>query len=78
MAEITKTPEWRSLENHFKKIKNLHMKDFFQNDTKRFENNHILFDDFLFDYSKNRITEETKKLLISLAESADIENWRKR
>ena len=78
MAEITKTPEWHSLENHFKKIKNLHMKDFFQNDTKRFENNHILFDDFLFDYSKNRITEETKKLLISLAESADIENWRKR
>ncbi len=78
MAEITKTPEWRSLENHFEKIKNLHMKDLFKSDTKRFKNNHILFDDFLFDYSKNRITDETKKLLISLAESADIKNWSKR
>ena len=78
MAEITKTSEWLSLEEHFKKIKNIHMKDLFENDSKRFENNHILFDDFLFDYSKNRITEETKKLLISLAKSADIENWRKR
>ena len=78
MAEITKTSEWLSLEEHFKKIKNIHMKDLFENDTQRFENNHILFDDFLFDYSKNRITEETRKLLISLAKSADIENWRKR
>ena len=78
MAEITKTSEWLSLEEHFKKIKNIHMKDLFENDIQRFENNHILFDDFLFDYSKNRITEETRKLLISLAKSADIENWRKR
>ena len=78
MAEITKTLEWLSLEEHFKKIKNIHMKDLFENDTQRFENNHILFDDFLFDYSKNRITAETRKLLISLAKSADIENWRKR
>ena len=78
MAEITKTSEWLSLEEHFKKIKNIHMKDLFENDIQRFENNHILFDDFLFDYSKNRITAETRKLLISLAKSADIENWRKR
>ena len=78
MAEITKTSEWLSLEEHFKKIKDIHMKDLFENDIQRFENNHILFDDFLFDYSKNRITEETRKLLISLAKSADIENWRKR
>ena len=78
MAEITKTPEWQSLEKHYKKIKDLHMKDLFENDTDRFENNHILFDDFLFDYSKNRITKETKELLISLAKTADIENWRRR
>jgi len=78
MAEITKTPEWRSLENHIKKIKNLHMKNLFENDANRFKDNHILFDDFLFDYSKNRITEETKKLLIALAKSANIEGWRKR
>ena len=49
MAEITKTPEWQSLEKHYKKIKDLHMKDLFENDTDRFESNHILFDDFLFD-----------------------------
>ena len=67
MAEITKTPEWQSLEKHYKKIKDLHMKDLFENDTDRFESNHILFDDFLFDYSKNRITKETKELLISLS-----------
>ena len=78
MAEITKTPEWQSLERHYKKIKDLHMKDLFENDTDRFESNHILFGDFLFDYSKNRITKETKELLISLARTADIENWRRR
>ncbi|MBT7121178.1 MAG: glucose-6-phosphate isomerase, partial [Nitrosomonadales bacterium] len=66
MAEITKTSEWRSLEKHFEKIKNSHMKEMFEDDPNRFENNHILFDDFLFDFSKNRITEETKKLLLSL------------
>ena len=76
MAEITKTSEWRSLEKHFEKIKNSHMKEMFEDDPNRFENNHILFDDFLFDFSKNRITEETKKLLLSLAKAADIENWR--
>jgi len=78
MTEITKTVEWCALKDHFEKMKSTHMRDLFSDDSKRFEKNHILFDDLLFDFSKNRITEETKKLLISLAKTADIENWRKR
>ncbi len=52
------------------------MRDLFSEDEDRFKKNHILFDDILVDYSKNRITEETKKNLISLAKEADIESWR--
>ena len=78
MAEITKTAEWRALENHFKDIKNSHMRDFFMSDPERFDKNHLQLNDFLFDFSKNRITDETKKLLIALAEKAGLQDWRGR
>ena len=76
MASIKKTSSWKTLEAHLKSIKDVHMRDLFSKDENRFKKNHILFDDFLVDYSKNRITEETKKNLISLAKEANIENWR--
>ena len=64
MAEITKTKEWLALKNHYKELKASHMRDLFKQDSQRFEKNHIQLEDFLFDFSKNRITEDTKKLLL--------------
>lgn len=76
MESIKKSSSWKSLEVHFNSMKTVHMRDLFSEDKDRFKKNHILFDDILVDYSKNRITEETKKNLISLAKEADIESWR--
>jgi len=76
MASIKKSSSWKALEVHFNSIKTVHMRDLFSEDEDRFKKNHILFNDILVDYSKNRITEETKKNLISLAKEAHIESLR--
>jgi len=68
----TKTKAWRNLNDHFKKIRNLHMKDLFAADPRRFEEFSLRFQDILVDYSKNRITPETMRLLFSLAEEVDL------
>jgi len=64
----TQTVAWGHLIEHFQRIRTLHMKELFDQDPKRFEKFSIRFNDILVDYSKNRITEETLKLFIELAE----------
>jgi glucose-6-phosphate isomerase len=48
------------------------MRDLFARDPERFERFSLRLGDILFDYSKNRITEETMSLLLSLARQADL------
>ncbi|MBI9017798.1 MAG: glucose-6-phosphate isomerase [Phycisphaerae bacterium] len=60
-------PSWDSLTDHFADINETRMVDLFANDTARFEKFSLKFEQILLDYSKNRITEETIKLLIQLA-----------
>ena len=62
----TTTKAWKKLETHFEEIRLKHLKELFK-DESRFEKFHIKFNDFVFDYSKNRIDETTMKLLIELA-----------
>ena len=78
MSTINKSPSWKALNNHFEKIKSVHMRDLFSNDDDRFNKYHIQYEDFLVDYSKNRITDETLNLLLSLAKEAKLEDWRDR
>ncbi|MEE9537308.1 MAG: glucose-6-phosphate isomerase [Desulfobacterales bacterium] len=68
------TKSWQNLHRHYGKIKNLHMKTLFAEDPQRFNEFSIRFNDILVDYSKNRITEETVKLLIALAEESGLTN----
>src|SRR4030066_646311 len=68
----TKTESWQNLTAHFRKIKNIHMKDLFTADPKRFEKFSIQFNDILVDYSKNRFTEETLTLFLELAEDVNL------
>jgi glucose-6-phosphate isomerase len=68
----TKTKAWNNLGEHFLKMKNVHMKDLFIEDPLRFERFSLRFQDILVDFSKNRITPETIKLLLSLAEEVDL------
>jgi glucose-6-phosphate isomerase len=63
----TTTVAWKELQEHFSQIENVEMKDMFSHDNTRAEKFHIKWDNFLLDYSKNRINEETVKLLIKLA-----------
>jgi glucose-6-phosphate isomerase len=49
-----------------------HMRDLFDRDPQRFERFSLRLGEILFDYSKNRITEETRSLLIGLARQANL------
>jgi glucose-6-phosphate isomerase len=67
-----KTASWNALENHFKVIKSHTMKQMFRDDASRAEKFSIQWNDFLVDFSKNRITDETLKLLLNLAEEMQL------
>ena len=68
----TKVNAWRKLEEHFNKIKDVHMKNWFNEDPQRANRFTIKWDDFYVDYSKNRITQETIDLFVSLAEEVEL------
>ncbi len=63
----TTTAAWKKLENHFQEMQKVSIKEMFANDTQRAEKLHIKWNDFLVDYSKNRINQETMPLLLELA-----------
>jgi glucose-6-phosphate isomerase len=68
----TSTPSWQALQQHHQLFENVHMKNLFFNDAERFTRFSILFDDLIFDYSKNIITENTVELLLQLAVEAGL------
>ncbi len=70
MSILTKSTAWQALSAHYNLIKLAHMRQLFQDDAQRFDKFSVQLDGLLFDYSKNRINEETKRLLIGLAEQA--------
>ncbi len=72
MAILTDLPAWKALHSHHREIADLHMRDLFVADPGRFEKFSLHWDDFLFDYSKNRITAETMPLLLDLAHQAGL------
>lgn len=76
MTKIIDSTEWLSLKKHFEEIKNVHMRELFNDDSTRFEKFHLTLDDFLVDFSKNRITDKTSTLLNSLARKVNIEKQR--
>jgi len=63
----TSTIAWKQLLEHFSEMENVEMKEMFSIDNTRAEKFHIKWNEFLLDYSKNRINEKTLKLLIDLA-----------
>ena len=68
-----RTRSWQKLNEHFAEINDVQMKDLFASDPERFNRFHLQFKDILVDYSKNRITDETLKLLLELAEEAGVQ-----
>jgi len=67
-----RTAAWKDLKAHFSVMKDRQMKDLFVEDPGRFQKYSIRFEDLLFDYSKNIITDETLRLLLALAGETDV------
>ena len=71
----SKTSAWAKLTAHFDASKNVTIAEQFAKDSNRFNNFSIkLNDDFLVDFSKNRIDSETIKLLIDLANETELKS----
>ncbi len=69
---LTQRPAWKALAAHHKKIQKLHLRKLFADDPKRGERLKVEAAGLYLDYSKNRITEKTLKLLIQLAEESGL------
>ncbi|EIC30884.1 MULTISPECIES: glucose-6-phosphate isomerase [Methylomicrobium] len=69
MSTLTHSKAWTALKTHFQHIQNESMREVFRKDPDRFKKFSLQFNDIIFDYSKNRIHEETLALLVGLAES---------
>lgn len=72
MSSLTTSTAWTDLQNHYQETKNLSLRDAFKRDTNRFNKFSVNFNDILFDYSKNLITEQTLPLLLKLAEETQL------
>ncbi|KTL60537.1 glucose-6-phosphate isomerase [Photorhabdus laumondii subsp. laumondii] len=69
----SQTSAWKALEQHFAQIKDIHLRELFEQDPDRFAKFSATFDDqILVDFSKNRITTETLKKLQALAKETDV------
>jgi glucose-6-phosphate isomerase len=67
VSPLRERPAWKALQQHHAKIQNLHLRQLFAEDPQRGE--HFAFEavGLYFDYSKNRVTDETIRLLLDLA-----------
>jgi glucose-6-phosphate isomerase len=71
-TSLKRFPAWKALAEHSKEIEKLHLRDLFANDSARGEKLTAEGAGLFLDYSKNRVTETTLKLLQQLAEECDL------
>ncbi len=71
-APLRERPAWRALERHHGQIAGRHLRELFAADPGRAERFTVEAAGLCLDYSKNRITEETLRLLLQLAEESDL------
>src|SRR6516225_12266512 len=69
---LTEHPTWKALERHYDEIRNLHLRKLFADDPRRGEQMTAEAAGIYLDYSKNRITAETLRLLLDLAEAVGL------
>jgi len=73
IESLTRRPAWKALAAHHQEIGDLHLRKLFADDPERGERMTAEDLDIFLDYSKNRITDETLKLLLRLAEQSDLQ-----
>jgi glucose-6-phosphate isomerase len=69
---ISETAEWQALAEHHRAVADRHLRDLFAEDPERGERLSCRAGDLLLDYSKNRLTPETIRLLAAVAERAGL------
>jgi glucose-6-phosphate isomerase len=69
---ISESPEWQALSEHHREVVDVHLRDLFAQDPSRGEELTCRAGDLHLDYSKNRLTRETVRLLAALAERAGL------
>ncbi len=74
LEPLTKRKAWKALQTHYNKVRRLHLRKLFADDSKRGERMTAEAVGLFLDYSKNRITDETVKLLIGLAEESGLQS----
>jgi glucose-6-phosphate isomerase len=72
IAPLTTRAAWKALEAHYSKIRHLHLRTLFTDDATRGERLAEEAAGLYLDYSKNRITDETLRLLLQLAEESGL------
>jgi len=72
VTPLTEAKTWQILEQHYDYIRQLHLRQIFADDPKRGERFTAQAVGIFLDYSKNRVTDETMKLLLQLAEEAGL------
>jgi len=68
-----KRAAWKALEAHYKRVREIHLRELFANDRTRGERMVAEAAGIFLDYSKNRITDETLKLLLQLADECGLQ-----
>src|SRR6516164_5399314 len=72
LGPLTSRKVWKALQAHYEKVRGIHLRDLFAADPKRGERMSAEGAGILLDYSKSRLTDETVKLLVRLAEESGL------
>ena len=72
LAPLGERKAWKALQTHFQQIRDRHLRELFAEDPARGERFTAETGGIFLDYSKNRITDETLKLLVQLAEESGV------
>ena len=72
MATLRELPAWKSLTAHFRQIREVHLRELFASDSARGQRLVAEAPGLFLDYSKNRVTDETMALLVTLARQAEL------
>jgi glucose-6-phosphate isomerase len=75
MVDPTRTAAWEALRAHHDEVADLQMRDLFHEDPDRASRFSLTLGDLLFDFSKNRITDQTISLLTQLCDECGVRDW---
>lgn len=73
-TDPTTTMAWSNLSSHFERMKQSRIIELFDKDKDRFQKYSIVFENILFDYSKNNVDEKTISLLLGLAKECNLQS----